>query len=261
MTTTPQALYRNPVVLDRAAHRHLKMGPLIDYSVAAGLHASYLAAVEFMHAAREMVVVFVRNEAADNPLSPVVMMGLVQGENLFVDGTQWSAVYKPAYLRRFPFWTARVAGAEGPTVLIDTAWGGFSETVGEPLFEPDGEPTVALRAALKFIEDFEREAARTQAFCKRLAELELLREMQASATLASGLTLSLSGFLVIDQDKLMALPDAAVVELHRNGMLGLIHAHFASLANLQALVDRKDRRGAAAPAPPAAPAAPAPAAA
>ena len=241
---TTHALYREPVALDRMAHRHLRMAPFTDYSVAKGMHASYLAAAEFMHATREMVVVFVRNtdNAASDPVSPVVMMGLKDGENLFVDGTHWTANYKPAYLRRYPFWTARVAGADGPTVLIDAAWSGFSETAGEALFDAAGEPTSALKTAISFIEDFEREGARTQAFCARLTELDLLREMQATVKLANGDELSLSGFLAIDQDKLMALPDAAVLELHRTGMLGLVHAHFASLANLQALADRKDRR-------------------
>ena len=241
---TTYALYREPVALDRREHRHLRMAPFTDYSVAKGMHASYLAAAEFMHATREMVVVFVRNtdDSASDPVSPVVMMGLKDGENLFVDGTRWTAHYKPAYLRRYPFWTARVAGADGPTVLIDAAWSGFSETVGEALFDAAGEPTAALKTALAFIEDFEREGARTQAFCARLVALDLLREMQATVKLANGEELSLSGFLAIDQDKLMALPDAAVLELHRTGMLGLIHAHFSSLANLQALADRKDQR-------------------
>lgn len=245
---TTYALYREPVVLDRVAHRALRMSPLADFSVARGMHATYLAAAEFMLATREMVVVFVRNatDTDPGPVSPVAMMGLKEGENLFVDGTQWSAVYKPAYLRRYPFWTARLAGADGPTVLIDIGWSGFSETTGEPLFDAAGEPTDALNTALAFIEDFEREGARTQAFCTRLMELDLLREMQASVKLADGEALSLSGFLVVDQDKLQALPDAAVLELHRTGMLGLIHQHFASLSNLQALADRKDRRTSAA---------------
>lgn len=242
---TTYALYREPVVLDRVAHRALRMSPLTDFSVAKGMHATYLAAAEFMHATREMVAVFVRNTTTDTdpgPVSPVAMMGLKEGENLFVDDAHWSAVYKPAYLRRYPFWTARLDGADGPTVLIDIGWSGFSETIGEPLFDAAGEPTAALKTALTFVEEFEREGARTQAFCTRLTELDLLREMQASVKLADGEALSLSGFLVVDQDKLQALPDAAVLELHRTGMLGLIHQHFASLSNLQALADRKDRR-------------------
>lgn len=245
---TTFALYREPVTLDRQQHRHLKMAPFTDYSVAKGMHASYLAAAEFMHATREMVVVFVRNQdgSAPEPVSPVVMMGLKEGENLFVDGERWTAMYKPAYLRRYPFWTARIAGADGPTVLIDAAWSGFSETVGDALFDDAGEPSATLRAAISFIEDFEREGARTQAFCARLTALDLLREMQATVKLANGEELSLNGFLAVDQDALMALPDAAVLELHRTGMLGLVHAHFASLANLQALADRKDRRMASA---------------
>ena len=241
---TTYALYRDPVILDSVNHRSKKLINLTDYSVAAGMHATYLAAVEFSHAAREMVIVFVRsdNDPAAGPISPVALMGLSEGENLLVDGTRWDARYLPAYLRRYPFWTARLEGADGPTVLIDAAWSGFSDTVGDALFDIEGKPAPKLTAALKLIEEFENEAARTKGFCERLVELDLLRGMKADVTLPGGATMSLDGFLVVDQDKLQTLPDAVVLELHRGGMFGLIHAHLLSLANLQALVERKARR-------------------
>lgn len=238
------ALYRDPVILDSVNHRRKCLGTLTDFSVAAGMHACYLTAVEFTNAAREMVVVFVRsdNDEAAGPISPVVMMGLVEGENLLVQGTRWDTRYQPAYIRRYPFWTARLEGADGPTVLVDAAWSGFSDTEGEPLFDIEGKAAPKLTAALKFIEEFELEAARTKAFCARLIELDLLRGMKADISMPDGSTLSLDGFLVIDQDKLQALPDAVVLELHRGGMFGLIHAHLSSMGNLQALVERKALR-------------------
>lgn len=241
---TANALYRNPVMLDSNVHRGKKLAELTDYSVAASMHATYLAAIEFPQAAREMVIVFVRsdNDPASGPISPVVMMGVREGENLLVDGTRWDARYVPGYLRRYPFWTTRLEGSNAPTVLIDDTWSGFSDTDGEALFDADGKPAPRLTAAIKFIEDFEFEAARTKAFCTRLVELELLRGMSASASLPGGETVSLDGFLVVDTDKLQALPDAVVVDLHRTGILGLIHAHLLSLANLQVLVERKTRR-------------------
>jgi hypothetical protein len=66
--------------------------------------------------------------------------------------------------------------------------------------------------------------------------------MTANLTLPGGQSLALDGLMTVDDAKLQALPDAQVIELHRNGMLGLLHAHLLSLANLQALVERKARR-------------------
>jgi hypothetical protein len=127
-------------------------------------------------------------------------------------------------------------------VLIDRSWSGFSETTGEALFDKDDKPTAALEQAMKFLEMFEAEAQRTRLFCTRLAELDILKEMKADATLPDGKTLSVDGFYAVDEDKLRELPDAAVLELHRNGMSMLLAMHLASLANMKHLVDRKALR-------------------
>jgi hypothetical protein len=70
--------------------------------------------------------------------------------------------------------------------------------------------------------------------------------MKADATLPDGATLSIDGFLVVDDEKLAQLPDAVVVEMHRNGMAMLLHLHLASMANMRPLVERKARRAQAA---------------
>ena len=53
--------------------------------------------------------------------------------------------------------------------------------------------------------------------------------MQADATLPDGQTLTVEGFKLVDEDKLRALPEPIVIELHRNGMLMLMNLHIASL--------------------------------
>ena len=41
----------------------------------------------------------------------------------------------------------------------------------------------------------------------------------------------------MDEQKLTALSDAEVVQLERNGLMGLIHAHQISLGNMAKLVE------------------------
>ena len=242
------SLYRQPVLLDSVLHRHNKVGKLTDFSVAQHLHASYLATAEFDQAALEYVIVFVGNgvDAATGKtqVSPIVMLGVIAGENLFVEGARWDAHYLPAYVRRYPFWTTDLAGAppESPGVMIDTGWSGWSDTVGDAVFDADGKPTPTLERALDFMRQFELEVQRTSQFCELLVEHDLLREMSADAKLPDGSAIALNGFLAVDHVKLMALADAAVLELHRNGILGLLHTHLMSLGNLRRLVDRKAKR-------------------
>lgn len=240
------ALYREPTVLESDKHRHLKLLPLVDHSVASHMQACFVAAAEFTHAAREFVIVFVQAQGeAKSQLQPIVMMGVAERENLFVAaaaGSAWDARYVPAYIRRYPFWATSIEGSKAQAAMIDAWWRGFSETEGEPLYEADGQPAKRLAEALVFLERFDVEAEHTLAVCRRLVELDLLRPMTVTATLPGDTKLALDGFLAVDEAKLRALPDARVAELHRDGTLGLLYAHLASLGNLQALLDRKARR-------------------
>jgi hypothetical protein len=247
------ALYRAPELLDPAHHRHLRVGGLADFSITKGMHGAFITATEMPQAALEFPIVFIQSGELDAggkaTISPIVLLGLSQGENLYVDGTRWDARYIPAFIRRYPFLTAHLRNAGATGVMIDRAWSGFSETEGEMLFEPDDKPAPALQRAMEFLQMFEAEAQRTRAFCARLVELDLLKEMKADATLPGGATLSVDGFHVVDEDKLHKLADAVVLETHRNGMAMLLHLHLASLVNMRQMVERKARRVAAAASP------------
>ena len=248
MSTPPRHdLYRRPVPLDSARHARRRVLPLSDWRFCANQHAAYLTVTEIPHAALEFPVVFVRD---GETVSPVILLGLEAGENLFVDldtGT-WRARYVPAAFRRYPFITSQAQPGQPAQVLVDEDWAGFGETEGEPLFGPspaDGGQagqTPALARALEFLQRFEDEVARTRAFCTRLAELEILEPMKVDATLPGERKLRVDGFEAVEESRLAALPDATVLELFRNGMLGMLQLHLASVANVRNVVDRKGER-------------------
>jgi hypothetical protein len=243
------ALYRQPQLLDANLHRQKKIKAIEDFSITKGMHAVFLTATEFPHAGLEFPIIFVntgeRLDDGKTMISPVALLGLTANENLHLDGTHWDARYLPAFIRRFPFLTAGVQGSTSPGIFVDASWSGFSDSDGEPLFEADGKPTATLTRAIEFLQRFDEEQQRTRLFCKRIVELELLKEMQADATLPGGEKLKVEGFLTVDEEKLMALPDATVLELHRSGMLMLIQSHLMSLINVRHLVERKAVRMAA----------------
>ena len=56
----------------------------------------------------------------------------------------------------------------------------------------------------------------------------------------------MDGFLTIYDVKATQLPDDVVAELHRSGVLGLMHLHWVSMGNMRRLVDWHVERGAAA---------------
>jgi hypothetical protein len=235
-----QRLHREPVPIERERHRHLRVAlPVTDWAPAARLNAVFIVAVEFGDVARELPIVFVRTgEGPDGKpdVAPIAMLGITQDRNLCLEGGRWRLAYVPALITHYPFCIGRV-GDDRYAVCIDRSWPGIGDAVGEPLFDDQGQPSTAVVAMQQKLERFEQEVQRTRAICRRLFELGLLREMRFDAELPGGRKHSIDGFLTVDEEAVAKLPDATVLELHRQGLLGLIHAHWISLGHVRKLVD------------------------
>jgi len=247
--THPNDLYREPVVLDRQRHRGRRLRRDMPAVGLPKLHACFVAVSEFAEASKEYVIAFVdatgpapaAGEPAPREVSPIVLLGLREDENLFLPADDpsglWDARYVPAFVRRYPFAYSR--DAQGVSaVLIDGAFEGFNDTEGELLVQDDGEAGPYLKEMIGFLDAFEAEVDRTRSFCRRLLEIDVLKPVQIDVALASGDKLNAGGVHIVDEDKLKALPDAVLLELARNGALGLLHAHLISTTNVQRLTDR-----------------------
>jgi hypothetical protein len=242
------SLHRQVVALDRQLHRQLKIDqPEMDWSVAAGSNALFVAGAEFGDVCREYPILFVRagNDAQGKPLvAPIAAMGLAPNENLFVQGKGWRATYIPALLRAYPFALASTGSPPRAVLAIDIAWAGLSQTAGLPLFDPNGEPVEQVQKVHKQLEQIELEVQRTRELGSLLLAKDLLREMRFDAELPGGEKLKVDGFFTVDEKQLGQLADADVLALQRNGVLGLIYAHLVSLGNLRKLVQWRAERGA-----------------
>ena len=184
-----QNLHRQPVALDAAQHRQLKLKvPVTDWSLAGGLNALFVAAAEFGDVCREFPIVFVR--AGKEPdgrdqIAPIAVLGLTQNENLFVDGPRWRAQYMPALLRAYPFCIARV-DEQRFAVCVDMAFAGVGEDEGKPLFEADGQPAALLKAMQTNWRRWRRRSSARAWSAGACCELGVLREMRFDATLPDG---------------------------------------------------------------------------
>ena len=232
--------YERPVLLDRDKHRKLRVKPSTSFAFARKANSLYLAGVEFNEACKEYAIVFTRG--AHQKIVPVAMLGLRSRENLFVDADEhWTAGYVPAFVRRYPFVLAELSG-ESLGVCIDEAYGGLDNKEGEALFDAKGGDTPFLKNAVDFLTRYQQEFGRTEDFCRRLEQAGLLTEMNAKAQLVDGRSFAVNGLLVVDEKKLMALPDAVALSLFRAGELHLISMHLASLSNMQKLVELMAQR-------------------
>ena len=246
---TVQGYYERPVLLDRDRHRLRRVQAAAGFGFARKAHSLVLAGAEFGEAGKEYPIVFTRTPAGK--VVSVALLGLREGDNLFVDGQgAWDGRYVPAFVRRYPFVLAELPGQASLAVCVDEAFPGWNVAEGEALFDAEGKETAFLRNALEFLGQYQREHQRTLAFCARLDQLGLFKEMNARANLRDGRAFTVDGLLVVDEPKLVALPDADALALFRSGVLHLVSMHLASLSNLQRLVDRMAQRASAiAPAP------------
>lgn len=241
-----QKLHRDPQALDSTADRSLTLAlPVTDWSVARQLNAMFVAAVEFGDVCREFPIVFVKagkEEDGTDAIAPVAVFGLQADDNLYVDAAgAWRAAYIPAVLRAYPFCIARVDN-ERFAICVDRKHHGFGQPGGLALFDADGQPSTTMKGVTSHLETLETEIQRTRLVGRRLQELGLLQDMRFDATLPDGRQHSVDGFLVVDEKKAAELPDAVVVELHRNGILGLLQLHWASLGTMRRLVEWHGQR-------------------
>jgi hypothetical protein len=231
---TQTLYYEKPVLLHRDTHRKRRIKPSTGFGFARHANSVVVTGVEFGEACKEYAIVFASQSGKQ--VAPVVVLGLRSRENLFVDQqNRWTAAYLPAFVRRYPFVLAELAGGR-MGVCIDEAFAGLNDTQGEALFDPQGGNTPFLQNALDFLQRFQLEHQRTQALCRKLEDLGLLIEMSARADLVDGRSFTVAGLLVVDEKKLAELPDAAVLSLFRAGELHLLSMHLLSLSNLNRLV-------------------------
>lgn len=237
MSETPTAnaaanlppLYRALEGVTAERHSALRLRDA-GYGFAAGASAVPLAAEEFMVASRTLPIVF----AAQAPHMPVVITGLAAGTNLFVDSAgAWKAgTYVPAYLRRYPFFLLRIAPqSEELALCIDPQAPQVSDTVGEPLFTPDGKPAPQLERAFAFTRSVEEGMLRTRTMALRLAELGLLKPSVLQFN-HQGKPLRVDGFFAVERPALAALPAEQLAELRDRGWLEAIYAHLLSIGGL-----------------------------
>ena len=257
-TTTPALplFYKNVVPLNKEAHSALHVEEIKDYLHTRETNSLYIAAVEFLPAAREYPIVFAKG--ADGRFFPALLLGLEENKNLFVDAEgKWLAEYIPAYVRRYPFILAVPDDADQDTagqdmtftVCIDEDFPGFNRNrAGKPLFDKQGAQTELLDQAMDFLRDYQSQVQLTAGFCQNLTELGLFEPMQANVEMASGAKHVLGGFFGVNRDRLKALKPEQLAEMLKSDEMELIFAHLASLSNLDNLMKRFDAANTQSPA-------------
>ena len=224
-----------PVSYGRHGEWSVEVGT--DYSFSRGVNSVPLMSVEILNAAAEYAVVF---GGTGDIVMPAVILGMRGDENLYLTGAGgWQAKYIPAFLRRYPFVFSSPDEGKTFTLCIDEKFPGFNQQGrGERLFTSERKPTPYVENVLKFLQQYQAEFRRTQAFCKKLKDLNVLEPMQAQFNLESGERMFLTGFSAVNRARLKTLSADALADLTKSDELELIYAHLSSMRNFSGMRDR-----------------------
>lgn len=230
-------IYTNVVPVNRETHRSVSVRQTTDFQFAKETNSVPIVDIEFLKVMPEMPIVFARTQTG---IVTVALVGTNQNINSFVNSESgWDGKYIPAFFRRYPFVFAVEENNSRMTLCIDADYDGLNEEdKGERMFDSDGNETAYTKQVLRFAEEYQATFNRTQAFCDRLEQLELLEEARIDYTLADGNTGGVTGFMRVSIDKLRALDDEKLVELFRSGDLDLIQLHLASMQQVESLVNK-----------------------
>jgi hypothetical protein len=228
-------IYNNATPVSRARHGDWSVEVGANYSFSSAVNSVPLMAVEFPQAAAEYPIVFA---GTDGEVLPAVILGVRANENLFLsDASTWGAKYIPAFVRRYPFVFSRTG--DQFLLCVDEQFAGFNrEGRGRPLFDAEGKPSDYTDRVLKFLKDYQAQYLRTQAFCRKVQELDLLEPMQADVVTDTGERMSLTGFKAVNREKLKAVSPEKLSELAKTDELELLYLHLQSMRNFEALKDR-----------------------
>lgn len=233
-----------PALLDNVTHRHLRVHT--DRSAARGDARQWALALpaEFRQLQAHFPIVFQLVEG-DAGFQPVALFGLEEGQNLFLTDTGWDAPVVPMALQRDPFLIGRAPDdslqlhidLDSPRIVRPE-----EGEVGTALFMPHGGFSDYLDHAVRLMEHLHAQAQHLPVFIEALTRHQLLEPFVIDIETPDGEQGRLSGLFTIHEERLAALPGAALEALAREGHLLPIYMQIASLAQLPVLLERATKR-------------------
>ncbi len=192
---------------------------------------------EFRLAQANYPVVFSRDKEG-GLIRPLALFGLERDSNLFLNASGWDADWIPVAHRMKPF----LIGRKGDTleVHVDIDHPRISQSEGEPLFLPDGQPSARLDEVSQMLADVHEAEQSLAGFSAMLDELELVEPFTLDLTLDSGKQGRLAGYLMIAEERLYGLDGETLGRLQAAGFLQPVFMAVASLSRLAALVRRRN---------------------
>ena len=233
----------NPTLLDNVTHRHLRVHAERSAALGDARQSALALPAEFRQLQAHFPIVFQLVEG-DAGFQPVALFGLEEGQNLFLTDTGWDAPVVPMALQRDPFMIGRAPDdslqlhidMDSPRIVRPE-----EGEVGTAIFMPHGGFSEYLDHVVQLMEHLHAQAQQLPVFIEALTRHQLLEPFVIDIETPGGEQGRLSGLFTIHEERLAALPGAALEALAREGHLLPIYMQIASMQQLQGLVERQSK--------------------
>jgi hypothetical protein len=238
----------NNVLLNNVAHQNLKVIARFGAEFGDNISSVLVFPTEFVELQKEYPILF-RQNPETNKYHAIALLGLSQGENLFLDPSQrtgWAASYVPAAIAKGPFLIGRQSQDDGkshtPVIHIDLDHAKVGHEDGYPLFLEHGGNSSYLEYIANTLNVIHQGVAIQDVMFKLFSELDLIEPVDIEIDLHNGEKHKLIGNHTINQKKLAALGGDQLEKLNKLGFLPLAYAVLTSMTNIRKLTDIKKHK-------------------
>ncbi|RXK12294.1 hypothetical protein CP965_11045 [Halarcobacter mediterraneus] len=233
-------MYKNLQILDKEKHKTLKVSEMKDLFFAKDMSSIPVMVNELGAVGKSFPVVFINSDEAS---TLVAITSLGNGNLAINEEGKWITNYIPISLRKYPFSMAAVRdNPEQKIVMIDEDASLVSKTKGRQLFKKDGSQSELLENAIKFLSDNENTVLMTKKIVEEIVKSGILEDREISVGEGEEKKVLLSGFKVVDKEKLNKLSDDILASWVRRGIISFIDLHLKSLDNINTLFQLANQR-------------------
>jgi len=232
----------NLVSISNAAHKNLRVNQAQSLIQQSDTHLVPVVIDEFSRLSAQYPLAFVKHEETGKFVC-VALMGLKEGENLFIDDGRLTSFCLPLNLSRQPlFLGLSDSGAQEDTVVcIDMDHPSVNETEGKRLFDDNGEQTEMLQDMCSILATLYQGEQKTEVFIEQLLSEDLLAPITLDITFDDQSKSQINGLYSIDEDKLAELSAESLVAMHQNKSLAAAYTMLVSLGQIQSMIHQKNK--------------------
>ncbi len=224
------------VLLNNVDHKDLRVITRRSAELGDDVMFAVTFPAEFRQVQAHYPVVF-QKSASGITFEPVALLGLQDGQNLFLRPQGWDASYVPLAIERLPFYIGQADDELVVHIDLDSPRVGTQE--GEAVFLPHGGSTEFLERMSSVLLAIHQGLQATPAFIAALLEHDLLEPFVIDVERPGGSSHRLTRFYTVHEERLQALGGSALESLSRAGHLQAAYMAIASLSQFRALIERQ----------------------